>query len=78
MFRLKLLRMVDFSLNEEISIYMYMYVADDVGFTREFVLLYVGIFSFNMKHYVKLIIFSFFFLFLFCVCKYHIYKNDNF
>lgn len=49
-FRLKLLRMVDFSLNEEFyfSIYMYMYVADDVGFTREFVLLYVGIFSFNM------------------------------
>lgn len=41
---------VDFSLNEEFyfSIYMYMYVADDVGFTREFVLLYVGIFSFNM------------------------------
>lgn len=74
MFRLKLLRMVDFS----IYMYMYMYVADDVGFTREFVLLYVGIFSFNMKHYVKLIIFSFLFLFLFCVCKYHIYKNDNF
>lgn len=47
-FRLKLLRMVDFSLNEEFSIYMYMYVADDVDFTREFVLLYVGIFSFNM------------------------------
>lgn len=76
MFRLKLLRMVDFS----IYMYMYMYVADDVDFTREFVLLYVGIFSFNMKHYVtcKLIIFSFLFLFLFCVCKYHIYKNDNF
>lgn len=60
-FRLKLLRMVDF------SIYMYMYVADDVGFTREFVLLYVGIFSFNMKHYVKLIIF-FFFVFVFILC----------
>lgn len=43
-FRLKLLRMVDFS----IYMYMYMYVADDVGFTREFVVLYVGIFSFNM------------------------------